>query len=112
MWDSGRDYHPAGREVSREALQHKSSPRIVVGKKPLTGESSCEAGHMTCTRPQAERQILLATRASSTHDPTRTPVLRDGSAGHRAEHNLYVPIRKKVRDGLATATVHGVPCLR
>jgi hypothetical protein len=30
-----------------------------------------QAGHMTCTRPQAERQILLATRASSTHDPTR-----------------------------------------
>jgi hypothetical protein len=28
-----------------------------------------QAGHMTCTRPQAERQILLATRASSTHDP-------------------------------------------
>ena len=31
-----------------------------------------QAGHMTCTRPQAERQILLATRASSTHDPKRT----------------------------------------
>ena len=30
-----------------------------------------QAGHMTCTRPQAERQILLATRASSTHDPKR-----------------------------------------
>jgi hypothetical protein len=29
-----------------------------------------QAGHMTCTRPQAERQILLAMRASSTHDPT------------------------------------------
>ena len=28
-----------------------------------------QAGHMTCTRPQAERQIPLATRASSTHDP-------------------------------------------
>jgi hypothetical protein len=28
-----------------------------------------QAGHMTCTRPQAERQIVLATRASSTHDP-------------------------------------------
>ena len=28
-----------------------------------------QAGHMTCTRPQAERQILLAMRASSTHDP-------------------------------------------
>ena len=34
-----------------------------------------QAGHMTCTRPQAERQILLATRASSTHDPgcVKTP---------------------------------------
>lgn len=28
-----------------------------------------QAGHMTCTRPRAERQIPLATRASSTHDP-------------------------------------------
>jgi hypothetical protein len=28
-----------------------------------------QAGHMTCTRPQAARQIPLATRASSTHDP-------------------------------------------
>ena len=28
-----------------------------------------QAGHMTCTRPQAERQNLLAMRASSTHDP-------------------------------------------
>ena len=28
-----------------------------------------QAGHMTCTRPQAERQILLAMRASSTHGP-------------------------------------------
>ena len=26
-----------------------------------------QAGHMTCTRPQAERQILLAMLASSTH---------------------------------------------
>jgi hypothetical protein len=31
-----------------------------------------QAGHMTCTRPPAERQILLAMRASSTHDPLRT----------------------------------------
>jgi DNA-directed RNA polymerase specialized sigma24 family protein len=31
-----------------------------------------QAGHMTCTRPQAARQILLATRASSTHDPKAT----------------------------------------
>jgi hypothetical protein len=34
-----------------------------------------QAGHMTCTRPQAERQILLAMRASSTHDPIQTPFL-------------------------------------
>ena len=59
-----------------------------------------QAGHMTCTRPQAERQILLATRASSTHDPQRTlkgmteasgvPSLTSAraSAGHceRSEH--------------------------
>jgi hypothetical protein len=31
-----------------------------------------QAGHMTCTRPQAERQNLLAMRASSTHDPFET----------------------------------------
>jgi hypothetical protein len=31
-----------------------------------------QAGHMTCTRPQAERQNLLAMRASSTHDPKET----------------------------------------
>ena len=36
MRDSGRDHHPAGCEVSREALQQESSPRIVVGRKPLT----------------------------------------------------------------------------
>jgi hypothetical protein len=36
-----------------------------------------QAGHMTCTRPQAERQNLLAMRASSTHDPDR--VCRPGS---------------------------------
>ena len=64
MWDGGRDHHPAGCEVSREALQQESSPRIVVGRKPLTEESSCEAGHITCTRPQAERQI-------PPHDPKR-----------------------------------------
>ena len=28
-----------------------------------------QAGHMTCTRPQAARQISLAMQASSTHDP-------------------------------------------
>src|SRR5262245_50159017 len=31
-----------------------------------------QAGHMTCTRPQAARQISLATGASSTHDPQQT----------------------------------------
>ena len=39
-----------------------------------------QAGHMTCTRPQAERQILLAMRASSTHDPNVT------NNGRRWEH--------------------------
>ena len=28
-----------------------------------------QAGHMTCTRPLAERQNPLALRAPSTHDP-------------------------------------------
>jgi hypothetical protein len=32
-----------------------------------------QAGHMTCTRPQAARQIFLATRAPSTHDPASKP---------------------------------------
>jgi hypothetical protein len=31
-----------------------------------------QAGHMTCTRPPGKRQILLAMRASSTHDPKET----------------------------------------
>src|ERR1700747_2813593 len=31
-----------------------------------------QAGHMTCTRPPGKRQILLAMRASSTHDPKAT----------------------------------------
>jgi hypothetical protein len=35
-----------------------------------------QAGHMTCTRPQAERQNLLAMRASSTHDPKPTSTVR------------------------------------
>ncbi|MGA2944892.1 hypothetical protein [Bradyrhizobium sp.] len=34
-----------------------------------------QAGHMTCTRPQAKRQILLAMRASSTHDLTEFEVM-------------------------------------
>ncbi len=37
-----------------------------------------QAGHMTCTRPQAERQIPLATRASSTHEPEQYANQRDG----------------------------------
>ena len=45
-----------------------------------------QAGHMTCTRPQAERQILLAMRASSTHDPKLKWIVDrypySGSRGH------------------------------
>ena len=50
-----------------------------------------KAGDMTCTRPQATRQILLAMRASSRHDPTRisadavsarTRSLHDQAEGH------------------------------
>lgn len=47
MRDSGRDHHPAGCEVSREALQQESSPRIATCRKPLTEESSCKAGYKT-----------------------------------------------------------------
>jgi hypothetical protein len=36
-----------------------------------------QAGHMTCTRPQTERQILLAMKASSTHDPVLTKTASD-----------------------------------
>jgi hypothetical protein len=73
MWDSGRDHHPAGCEVSREALQQESSPRIVVGRKTLTEESSCEAEHMaapttaasvkkTLAKPELDRNSLGAGR--------------------------------------------------
>ena len=46
----------------------------VPGVGPITALAMVprkQAGHMTCTRPQAERQNLLAMRASSTHDPCR-----------------------------------------
>lgn len=36
---------------------------------PAVMSAARQAGHMTCTRQQAERQIPLATRASSTHAP-------------------------------------------
>jgi hypothetical protein len=36
-----------------------------------------QAGHMTCTRPQAARQLLLATRASSKHDPELTSTAKE-----------------------------------
>jgi hypothetical protein len=39
-----------------------------------------QAGHMTCTRPQAARQIPLATRASSTHDPLVTSAVHQTPA--------------------------------
>jgi hypothetical protein len=41
-----------------------------IDQSQLTKRPSCEAGHMTCTRPHAARQIPLAMRASSTHDPS------------------------------------------
>ena len=44
-----------------DPIRGLSGPAVMVPRK--------QAGHMTCTRPQAERQILLAMRASSTHDP-------------------------------------------
>jgi hypothetical protein len=67
MWDSGRDCHPAGCEVSREALQQESSPRIAVGRKPLTEESSCEAEHMAAPTDPANVKKALANSEPSTH---------------------------------------------
>jgi hypothetical protein len=44
-----------------------------------------QAGHMTCTRPKAERQIPLAPRASSTHDPIET----SGEIGVGRRHRFF-----------------------
>ena len=43
-----------------------------------------QAGHMTCTRPQAESQNPLAPWASSTHDPERRARLFDVEFGNGA----------------------------
>src|ERR1700751_6178589 len=59
-------------------------PRITSGPAVMVPRK--QAGHMTCTRPQAERQILLATRASSTHDSKR--------ASQEARH--IADVQKKV----------------
>ena len=49
-----------------------------------------QAGHMTCTRPQAARQIPLATRAPSTHDPSYCLICRcyrrEGLWAGRSDH--------------------------
>src|SRR5271170_3846902 len=79
MWDSGRDHHPAGCEVSREALQQESSPRIAVGRKPLTEESSCEAGYISATSA-FHAQSLLRNAAG--------PYIRVTS-GHQARRVRY-----------------------
>jgi hypothetical protein len=55
-----------------------------------------QAGHMTCTRPQAERQILLATRASSTHDPRR--ILAEANYRSRQLRLYYLSCRVIQRD--------------
>src|SRR5262249_707149 len=49
-----------------------------------------QAGHMTCTRPQAERQILLATRASSTHDPK--PSFTQAPSCKYERHNCFTGV--------------------
>jgi len=56
------DYEPQSAEGPDPRTT--SGPAVVVPRK--------QAGHMTCTGPPAERQILLAMRASSTHDPQQT----------------------------------------
>src|SRR5262249_24601587 len=57
-----------------------------------------QAGHMTCTRPQAERQILLATRASSTHDPKR-PLLCIALQNETTRARAYVARVRSVANG-------------
>ena len=52
-----------------------------------------QAGHMTCTRPQAERQILLAMRASSTHDPYRKSRLLTNGRCYVAKHPPVPPLK-------------------
>ena len=54
------DFDKLPLEDEYKAAQERttSGPAVMVPRK--------QAGHMTCTRPQAARQILLATRASST----------------------------------------------
>jgi hypothetical protein len=52
---------------------HYRAPELAVDPRSTLGPAVMvprkQAEHMTCTRPQAERQIPLAMRASSTQDP-------------------------------------------
>src|SRR6516162_3617516 len=62
-----------------------------------------QAGHMTCTRPRAERQIPLAMRAPSTHDPQATLQPR-WKAPHPASPNV-----KTARSRRAMSSLLGSP---
>ena len=50
---------------------------------------------MTCTRPQAARQIPLATRAPSTHDPSRS-LITGVVCGVRVEE-IEEPMMREIR---------------
>ena len=65
-----------------------------------------QAGHMTCTRPQAERQILLAMRASSTHDPLRTITTWLASPTESAKVGNSKNFVSKQADGVGNARAH------
>jgi hypothetical protein len=67
-----------------------------------------QAGHMTCTRPQAERQILLATRASSTHDPERTSATSRNPAASEID-GARAHARKKTREEVSASTTRDDP---
>jgi hypothetical protein len=63
------------RPATRQAPQDTPEPAGSRWRPLLVSQKTYAAGveiHCPCTRPQAERQILLATRASSTHDPEPT----------------------------------------
>src|SRR5262249_36597555 len=100
MRDSGRDHHPAGCEVSRETLQQKSSPRIVVGRKALTEESS-SCGTHGCSDHCCKVKILLANLEPSTHGPKRGwemsafPLLSgdEQTSDERAKNDAHDPKR-------------------
>jgi hypothetical protein len=73
MRDSGRDQLPPDVRFAGKSAEMRAPPWITVRQHSLLTETpSCEAGHMTCTRPRAESQKSLDAWVPSTHDPFRT----------------------------------------